>query len=106
MIYIIFRKYQNNRFGFFFCFNTSSDFILNRYIDLNEDDPNISFDLLKRTIQNWIFRWNSYKLAMDFYVYNNKKYLGNLNIFSVITGVATLKYCAPEYDYRIKGAFC
>ena len=80
--------------GFSFHYRNLSDFMLNQAIDLFGDD------VLKKDYDINNFSELSHQFSLDYYDKWDEN--GLIDIFNVITGVATPLYAAPEFDLRLK----
>ncbi len=86
--------------GFSFQYNNFSDFTLNQTIDLYSDDI---LENLKTKYMTDNFSELSYHFSID--LYNDDNLHDFLDIFNVITSVATPEYSAPEFDMRLSTGF-
>ena len=82
--------------GFSFQYNNFSDFTLNQAIDLYGDDI---LEDLKNKYMTDDFSILSYHFSID--LYNDNNFDKYIDIFNVITNVATPNYCAPEFNIRL-----
>tara|TARA_B100001094_G_scaffold325760_2_gene380654 strand:+ start:1445 stop:5461 length:4017 start_codon:yes stop_codon:yes gene_type:complete len=85
--------------GFSFQYRNLSDFILNQYIDLFGDNK---LEELEKEFDTDDFSELSLLFSLDYYDKWESKYSGTIDIFNVISGVATPLYAAPDYDLRLK----
>lgn len=86
--------------GFSFEYNNFSDFTLNQAIDLYGDGI---LNDLKTKYMTDNFSELSYHFSID--LYNDDNLDDNLDIFNIITSVATPEYSAPEFDMRSSTGF-
>ncbi len=86
--------------GFSFQYNNFSDFTLNQAIDLYGDDI---LDDLKTKYMTDDLSILSYHFSIN--LYNDDNFIDYLDIFNIITSVATPNYCAPEFNMRLSTGF-
>jgi hypothetical protein len=83
--------------GFSFHYRNLSDFMLNQAIDLFGDDV---LEELKKDSDIDDFSELSHRFSLDYYDKWDEN--GLIDIFNVITGVATPLYAAPDFDLRLR----